>query len=86
MLVVLFSCISVHIPSCVVSATLTDMRLHVIHLLRVNNLDQLKKLRDFADDKGFQEEWRQVKLQKKQQMADYLKKVRAQDGALSKSC
>ena len=41
----------------------------------MNNLDQLKKLREFANDKGFQEEWRQVKFQKKQQMAAYLKQV-----------
>jgi glucan phosphorylase len=42
----------------------------------VNNLEELKKLRSFATDKGFQQKWAAVKRAKKVQLAALIKKVR----------
>ncbi|MGK7905837.1 MAG: glycogen/starch/alpha-glucan phosphorylase [Synechococcus sp.] len=39
----------------------------------IGHLEDLKKLEPFADDAGFRQEWRQVKLAAKQKLADRLK-------------
>jgi starch phosphorylase len=41
----------------------------------VVELDQLRRLEPLADDAGFRDEWRAVKLANKQRLADYLRKV-----------
>lgn len=40
----------------------------------VTDLEQLKKLRPFADDAGFRADWQAVKLAAKRQLADYILK------------
>lgn len=49
--------------------------MHFVHEPRVNNLEELAKLRTYATDKGFQEKWRAVKRQKKVQLAAFIKEV-----------
>ncbi|MEK6728996.1 MAG: glycogen/starch/alpha-glucan phosphorylase, partial [Planctomycetota bacterium] len=39
----------------------------------VKNLQELKKLIPFAEDKGFRDEWRKIKLSNKLRLADHLK-------------
>ena len=40
----------------------------------LKNLDQLEKLKAFADDSEFRTRWRQIKLDNKRQLADYIQK------------
>ena len=39
----------------------------------IKNMEELKRLEEFADDPGFQEEWRQVKFENKRRLAAIIK-------------
>lgn len=41
----------------------------------LKNLDQLEKLKSFADDSQFRDRWRQIKLDNKRRLAEYIRKT-----------